>query len=178
MKKTTLGIALAAVLVVIIGGAVLLFLQNNNSDNSDSINEKIQGAWSLQSMDVGNVENRRTREDAEFMIYILEENYSCIRDFTEGSADGKMLSLTDRDFAADAGTYVFDGKDFVVQHKISTFPVLGGMTFTCSMEDDSTLILEPQYDKMVLPGLDIKPSEDGQMGYGDMAVKYVFKRME
>lgn len=39
------------------------------------------------------------------------------------------------------------------------------------MEDDSTLILEPQYDKMVFPGLDIKPSEDGQMGYGDMAIK-------
>ena len=178
MKKTTLGIALAAVLVVIIGGAVLLFLQNNNSDNSDSINEKIQGAWSLQSMDVGTGEKRRTRDDTEFMMYIMEKSYSAIRDFTPGDSDGKILSLADRDFAADAGTYELDGKDLIVSHKISSFPVLGSMTFTCTMEDDSTLILEPQYDKMVLPGLDIHPTEDGQMGYGDMAVKYVFKRME
>ncbi len=165
-------IVLSAVLVLAIGCVVFFYMQNN------SINKKIQGAWYLESMDVGNTENRRTRDDAEFLMYIMESNYSCIRDFTAGSADGEMLALADRDFAADAGTYVFDGKDFVVQHKLSSFPVLGSMTFTCTMEDDSTLILEPQYDKMVLPGLDIKPTEDGQMGYGDMAVKYVFKRME
>ncbi|MBP7174870.1 MAG: hypothetical protein KBA53_01460 [Thermoclostridium sp.] len=172
MKKKALIIVLLAVFVVVVGVVLIFFLQNN------SISKKIQGAWTLESMDVGTVENRRTREDAEFMFYIMKNNYSCIRDFTPGESDGKMLALADRDFAADAGTYEFDGKDLVVHHKISMFPVLGSMTFTCTMEDDSTLVLEPQYDKMVLPGLDIKPSEDGQMGYGDIAVKYVFKRME
>lgn len=172
MKKKALVIVVLAVFAVVIGVVVAFFLQNNN------INKRVQGAWSLQSMDVGTSDNRRTRDDAEFMIYIMEENYSAIRDFTPGTADGKMLALSERDFAADAGTYELDGKDFIVQHKTSSFPVLGSMTFTCTMEDDSTLILEPQYDKMVLPGLDIKPTEDGQMGYGDMAVKYVFKRME
>jgi hypothetical protein len=52
------------------------------------------------------------------------------------------------------------------------------MTFKCSMEGDNILILEPQYDKMVMPGMDIGPSPDGKMGYGDMAVKYRFKRLE
>ena len=172
MKKRALVIVLFAGFAVVIGVVVFFFIQNNN------INKKIQGAWSLQSMDVGTGEKRRTRDDAEFMMYIMEKNYSAIRDFTPGNTDGKMLALADRDFAADAGTYELDGKDFIVSHKISMFPVLGSMTFTCTMEDDSTLILEPQYDKMVLPGLDIHPTEDGQMGYGDMAVKYVFKRME
>jgi hypothetical protein len=172
MKKKAFLIVLSAAFVVVIGVIVFLFIQSNN------INKKIQGVWSLQSMDVGTSENRRTRDDAEFMMYIMKKNYSAIRDFTSGKVDGKMLSLAERDFAADAGTYELDGKDFIVHHKTSSFPVLGSMTFTCTMEDDSTLILEPQYDKMVLPGLDIKPTEDGQMGYGDMAVKYVFKRME
>jgi hypothetical protein len=86
-------------------------------------------------MDVGTGENRRTRDDVEFMMYIMGKNYSAIRDFTSGEADGKMLALADRDFAADAGTYEFDGKDLIVQHKISSFPVLGSMTFTCTMED-------------------------------------------
>lgn len=172
MNKKAMVIILSVVFVAVIGGVLLFFLQNN------SIHKRIQGAWALESMDVGIGDNRRTRDDAEFLIYIMEKNYSAIRDFTPGTADGKMLALADRDFAADAGTYEFDGKDLVVYHKLSSFPVLGSMTFTCTMEDDSTLILEPQYDKMVLPGLDIKPTEDGQMGYGDMAVKYVFKRME
>jgi len=53
------------------------------------------------------------------------------------------------------------------------------MTFKCSMEGDNILILEPQYDKMKMPGMEgMKPSADGKMGYGDMAVKYRFKRME
>jgi|LSQX01.1.fsa_nt_gb hypothetical protein len=172
MKKKALFVVLLAGLVIIIGGVVLFYFMNNDT------NKKIEGAWYLESMDVGNVENRRTREDAEFQMYFIDNNYSAIRDFTAGGSDGEMLSLADRDFAADAGTYEIVGNDLVVHHNLSSFPVLGSMTFTCTMEDDSTLILEPQYDKMVLPGLDIKPSEDGQMGYGDMAVKYVFKRMD
>ena len=79
---------------------------------------------------------------------------------------------------ADAGTYEFDGTDLVVHHMVAKFPVLGPMTFGCSMEDDDTLILTPQYEKMVLPGMDLKPSKDGKMGYGDVATRYVFRRLE
>jgi hypothetical protein len=80
---------------------------------------------------------------------------------------------------ADAGTYEFNGAELVVHHKLAAFPVLGSMTFKCSMEGDNILILEPQYDKMVMPGMEnIKPSPKGKMGYGDMAVRYVFKRLE
>ena len=142
--------------------------------------EKIQGVWSLASMDVGVGENRRTRDDAQFMMYIMGKHYSAIRDFTPKPAPGEEVSpTTQRSFMADAGTFEFDGTDLVVHHKLAAFPVLGSMTFACSMEGDDTLILEPQYDKMVMPGMEaIKPSPDGKMGYGDMAVRYVFKRLE
>ena len=137
------------------------------------IAKKIQGAWTLENMDVGIGENRRTRDDAQFMIYIMKNHYSAIRDLTETS------TTVQRSFMADAGTYEFDGKEMVVHHKLAMFPVLGSMTFKCSMEGDNTLILEPQYDKMLIPGMEsIKPSPDGKMGYGDMAVRYVFKRLE
>ncbi|MBN1975212.1 MAG: hypothetical protein JW787_16330 [Sedimentisphaerales bacterium] len=135
------------------------------------LSEKIQGAWTLEKMDVGSEANRRTRDDAQFMIFILKNHYSAIRDLTEGSAQ--------RSFAADAGKYEFDGKEVVVHHMLSAFGALGSMTFKCSMEGDDTLILEPQYDKMEMPGMgSMRPSSSGQMGYGDMAVRYVFKRLE
>jgi len=142
--------------------------------------EKIQGVWTLENMDVGIGENKRTRNDAQFMIYIMKNHYSSIRDFTPKPASGEEISPTaQRSFMADAGTYEFDGKEMIVHHKLAMFPVLGSMTFKCSMEGDNTLILEPQYDKMVMPGMEnIKPSPDGKMGYGDMAVRYVFKRLE
>src|SRR5690554_2147106 len=124
MKKKAFVIVLLAGFAVVIGVGVLLFIQNNK------LSKKIQGAWSLQSMDVGTGEKRRTRDDTEFMMYIMEKSYSAIRDFTPGDSDGKILSLADRDFAADAGTYELDGKDLIVSHKISSFPVLGSMTFT------------------------------------------------
>ena len=141
---------------------------------------KIQGVWSLKSMDVGVGENKRTRDDAQFMMYITGKHYSAIRDFTPKPAPGEEASpAAGRSFAADAGTYEFDGTEVVVHHMLSAFGVLGSMTFKCSMEGDDTLILEPQYHKMVMPGMEaIKPSPDGKMGYGDMAVRYVFKRLE
>ena len=140
--------------------------------------KKIQGVWSLKNMDVGIGENRRTRDDAQFMIYIMKRHYSAIRDFTPKQDPGAEPAAS-RSFMADAGTYEFTGTELIVQHMIAAFPFLGSMTFKCSMEDNDTLILEPQYDKMVMPGMEnIKPSSDGKMGYGDMAVKYVFKRLE
>ncbi|MGD9160077.1 MAG: hypothetical protein PVG39_16805 [Desulfobacteraceae bacterium] len=140
--------------------------------------KKIQGVWSLEKMDVGIGENKRTRDDAKFMIYIMKKHYSAIRDFTPDPAPGEAPPAN-RSFMADAGTYEFDGKELVVHHKLAAFPALGSMTFKCYMEDKNTLILEPQYDKMVIPGMEnIKPSSDGKMGYGDMAVKYIFNRLE
>jgi hypothetical protein len=140
----------------------------------------IQGVWALEYMDVGVGENQRTRDDAQFMMYIMEKYYSAIRDFTPKPAPGEEVSpAAPRSFMADAGTYEFDGTDLVVHHKLAAFPVLGSMTFGCSMEGPDTLILRPQYDKMVMPGMEaVKPSPDGKMGYGDMAVRYVFKRLE
>ena len=140
--------------------------------------ENIQGVWTLDNMDTGIGENKKNRDDAKFMIYIMKKHYSAIRDFTPKPAPGEEGSPANRSFMADAGTYEFNGKEMIVHHKIAAFPFLGSMTFKCHMEDDNTLILEPQYDKMVMPGMDIKPSADGKMGYGDMAVRYVFKRLE
>ena len=141
--------------------------------------KKIQGAWVMKNMDVGNSENRSTRDDAQFMIFIMKNHYSAIRDFTPKPAPGETIPMENRSFMADAGTYEFDGKELVVRHMLARFPVLGSMTFKCYMEDNDTLILEPQYDKMELPGMPkMKPSPDGKMGYGDMAVKYIFKRLE
>lgn len=140
---------------------------------------KIQGVWALENMDVGVGENKRTRDDAKFMIYIMKKHYSAIRDFTPKPTAGEEGPPADRSFMADAGTYEFNGTELIVHHKIAAFPFLGSMTFKCNMEGNDTLILEPQYDKMVMPGMEnIKPSSDGKMGYGDMAVRYVFKRLE
>ncbi|NLD37554.1 MAG: lipocalin-like domain-containing protein [Desulfatiglans sp.] len=139
---------------------------------------KIQGVWSLKNMDVGVGENKRNRDDAKFMVYIAKKHYSAIRDFTPKAAPGETAPSANRSFMADAGTYEFTGDEIIVHHKIAAFPSLGTMTFKCYMEGDN-LILEPQYDKMVMPGMQaIKPSADGKMGYGDMAVKYVFERLE
>ena len=140
------------------------------------VDSKIKGVWTIESMDVGTAENRRTIVPRAFMIFILEKHYSAIRDLAQKPAPGEESSA--RSFMADAGTYEFDGKELVVHHQVAMFPSLGSMTFKCSMEGDNILILEPQYDKMVMPGMNIKPSPDGKMGYGDMAVKYRFKRLE
>ena len=81
--------------------------------------EQIQGVWTLESMDVGIGENQRTREDAEFMMYIMEKHYSAIRDFTPKPESGEEGSpAPDRSFMADAGTYEFDGTDLVVHHRL------------------------------------------------------------
>ena len=156
----------------------LLTINAGGAEKMKATAKKIQGVWSLKNMDVGIGENKRNRDDAQFMIYIMKKHYSAIRDFTPKTAPGEQPPAN-RSFMADAGTYEFNGKELVVHHKLAAFPGLGSMTFKCYMEDDDTLILEPQYDKMIMPGMEnIKPSADGKMGYGDMAVKYVFKRLE
>ncbi len=134
--------------------------------------KKIRGVWSIETMDTGTVQNRKTIVPKAFMIFITEKHYSAIRDLAEKSSTANSK-------AADAGTYEFDGREMVVHHMASAFPALGSMTFKCSMEGNDILILEPQYHKMKMPGMEgMKPSPDGKMGYGDMAVKYRFKRLE
>jgi hypothetical protein len=135
--------------------------------------KKIRGAWSIETMDTGTAESRKTGiVPKAFMIFIMEKHYSAIRDLAEKSSSSNSK-------AADAGTYTFDGKEMVVHHLASGFPSLGEMTFKVSMEGDDILILEPQYDKMKMGGgVSMGPSPSGKMGYGDMAVKYRFKRLE
>ncbi len=150
----------------------------------------IKGIWNIQEMDVGFGENRRTTVPQAFMIFIGDKYYSAIRDFSpeprkawtgEGSPEeGFRASIGS--FMADAGTYKYDGSEFVVYHQVAMIPIMkegSSMTFACHMEGNDTLILEPQYDKMVVPGgMKIKPSPEGKMGYGDAAVLYRFKRLE
>jgi len=170
MKYTSLTLCLVIAL------ALLPACNGESEAAAQEAGSKIQGVWTIESMDVGTAENRRTIVPRAFMIFILEKHYSAIRDLAEKPAPGEESSA--RSFMADAGTYEFDGKELVVHHQVAGFASLGSMTFKCSMEGDNILILEPQYDKMVMPGMNIKPSPDGKMGYGDMAVKYRFKRLE
>src|SRR5512139_907749 len=91
--------------------------------------KKIRGVWSIETMDTGTIQNRKTIVPKAFMIFITQKHYSAIRDLAEKSSSANSK-------AADAGTYTFDGKEMVVQHMASGFPVLGSMTFKCSMEGD------------------------------------------
>lgn len=153
---------------------------NRGKDMGPDISGKLQGVWTIESMDVGIGPNSRTKVPKAFMLFLTKGYYTAIRDFSApaGAEDAGSASASENLFMADAGTYEFDGTDLVVHHMVAKFPVLGSMTFGVSMEDDDTLILTPQYDKMILPGLDLKPTKDGKMGYGDAATRYVFKRLE
>jgi hypothetical protein len=52
------------------------------------------------------------------------------------------------------------------------------MTFGCKMEGNDILILSPQYDKLVMPGMSSTPSAKGSVSGSGMAVRYKFKRLE
>ncbi len=152
-------------------------IENELNPNKNIEKSEIQGAWSLVKMDTGLDDNRRTRTDVKFFFCILEKHYSATRDLTPEENQNKENEK--RSFMADAGTYEFNENELTVHHQIALFPVLGSMTFKCEMEGTNTLCLYPQYDKMVLPGYEkFKPNKDGKMGYGDMAYRFVFKRLE
>ena len=59
------------------------------------MNGKIQGVWSLESMDVGIGEKQRTRKDAKFMMYFMKKHYSAIRDFTPEPARIRRVLVPD-----------------------------------------------------------------------------------
>lgn len=143
----------------------------------------IRGVWTIEEMEVGTGDNRRTTVPQAFMLFIMEKHYSAIRDFSpepRQTAEGG-LAASIGSFMADAGTYEYDGTELVVHHLVGMIPVMmnrgSSMTFGCQMEGDS-LILTPQYQKMVMPGMNLAPSPEGKMSYGDMAVRYKFRRLE
>jgi len=175
MKRTAAAVCLLFLLLSLTACATAPVATNQEAA-PEKARHSIKGVWTIESMDVGTGENRSTRVPPAFMMYIMDKHYSAIRDFTPEAKPGAPAPA--RSFMADAGTYEFDGTDLVVHHKVAAFPVLGSMTFGCRMEGPDTLILTPQYDKMVMPGMNLGPSADGKMGYGDMAVLYRFKRLE
>jgi hypothetical protein len=150
----------------------------------------IKGIWTIEAMDVGVGENRRTTVPQAFMLFIGDKYYSAIRDFspeprpawTGQTSSQEEFRKSIGSFMADAGTYEYNGSTLVVHHKVAMIPnMMGGgssMTFGCKLEGNNTLILTPQYDKMVIPGMKMAPSAEGKMSYGDMAVRYKFKRLE
>ncbi len=141
----------------------------------------IKGVWTITEMDIGSGDTKDTTTPKAFMLYIMDRHYSSIRDLSqkEGSTSSGGAYGSTRSFMADAGTYEYDGSTLVVHHLVS---MMGGggasMTFGCRMEGNDTLILTPQYDKLVMPGMDAAPSAKGNMSGSGMAVSYKFKRLE
>lgn len=141
----------------------------------------IKGVWTIVEMDIGSGDNKETTVPKAFMLYIMDKHYSSIRDLSQkaGSTSSGGAYGTSRSFMADAGTYEYDGSTLVVHHLVS---MMGGggasMTFGCKMEGNDILILSPQYDKLVMPGMDTAPSAKGKMSGSGMAVRYKFKRLE
>lgn len=152
----------------------------------------IKGVWSIVEMDIGAGDKKETTMPKAFMMYIMDKHYSSIRDLSqrEGSTSSGGAYGTTRSFMADAGTYEYDGSTLVVHHMVS---MMGGggtsMTFKVQMEGNDTLILMPQYDKMVMPaksaapaakgpGMGAAPAAKGPMTGSGMAVRYKFKRLE
>jgi hypothetical protein len=155
---------------------------------TESSGPAIRGVWTIEEMETGVGDNRRTTVPQAFMLFIGEKYYSAIRDFSPEPREvsgGQPSEGRSPDFIgsfmADAGTYEYDGTNLVVHHLVGMIPSMmnrgSSMTFGCKMEGDS-LILTPQYDKMVLPGMNLAPSPEGKMSYGDMAVLYKFRRLE
>ncbi|MBN2062735.1 MAG: hypothetical protein JW882_20200 [Deltaproteobacteria bacterium] len=183
MIRTIISVCLVAALSLLMACVTVIDSSNEGAaspTNQGATATAIKGIWTIEEMDVGIGENKRTTVPPAFMIFIGEKYYSAIRDFSDPPR--KDMSSGTGAFMADAGTYEYDGSTFVVHHQVAMIANMmqGGssMTFGCHMEGPNTLILTPQYDKMVIPGMQIKPSPDGKMGYGDMAVLYKFRRLE
>lgn len=150
-------------------------------DSGEQVKPSIKGVWTIVEMDIGSGDNKETSAPKAFMLYITDKYYSSIRDLSqkEGSTSSGGAYGTSRSFMADAGTYEYDGSTLVVHHLVS---MMGGggasMTFGCKMEGDDILILSPQYDKLVMPGMSSTPSAKGKVPDSGMAVRYKFRRLE
>jgi hypothetical protein len=182
MVRTSLSLCLIAALSLILAASAEPGVATENASPT------IKGIWTIEEMDVGIGQNRRTTVPQAFMLFIGDKYYSAIRDFSpeprkpSTGSSGQDFRASLGSFMADAGTYEYNGSTFVVHHIVGMIPNMmnhgSSMTFGCQMEGNNTLILTPQYDKMVMPGMKMAPSPDGKMGYGDMAVRYKFKRLE
>ncbi len=150
------------------------------SDFGGKSKPSIKGVWSIVEMDIGGGDKKETSEPKGFMIYIMDKYYSSIRDLSqkEGSASSGGAYGTTKSFMADAGTYEYNGSTLVVHHILSGIGEGATMTFGCEMEGKDILILSPQYDKLVMPGMSAAPSAKGKVSGGGMAVRYKFKRLE
>ncbi len=169
---------------------IVLLMLAARGKKEPPVSKTIKGVWTIEEMEVGIGENKRTTVPQAFMMFIMDKYYCAIRDFspeprpamTFQPGSEKDFRASIGNFMADAGTYEYDGTDLVVYHQVGMIPNMTGggstMTFGCQLEGNDTLILTPQYDKMFIPGMEIAPSEDGKMSYGDMATRYQFKRLE
>ena len=99
-----------------------------------------------------------------------------------------ICCLSSSIFAVEADLIIHNGKIVTVDSESSICRAmavkdnrilhLGGNGEILQLKGDDTKVVDLK-DKMVMPGMEaIKPSADGKMGYGDMAVRYVFKRLE
>ena len=149
--------------------------------SGENVTPSIKGVWTIVEMDIGSGDNKETTVPKAFMLYIMDKYYSSIRDLSQkaGSTSSGGAYGTSRSFMADAGTYEYDGSTLVVHHLVSMMDGGGAsMTFGCEMEGNDILILSPQYDKLVMPGMSSIPSAKGKVSGSGMAVRYKFKRLE
>lgn len=151
----------------------------------------LKGAWKIERNEIINGSEKQTFVPQAFFLFFTEHYYSSIRDFTpvslpaskdSPSAGGETGGLP-RGFNADSGPYEFDGSTLTVHHTVSMMGPGASMTFGCELKGD-TLILSPQFDKLVMPATAKAPSGKSEPGAmpkmpsGNMKVRYMFKRLE
>jgi hypothetical protein len=152
----------------------------------------LKGAWKIERNEIINGSEKQTFVPTAFFLFFTEHYYSSIRDFTPVSSSasksapssGKETGGLPSGFNADSGTYEFNGSTLTVHHTVSMMGPGASMTFGCELKGD-TLILSPQFDKLVMPGTAKTPSAKSEpagaiakMPGGSTQVHYVFKRLE
>ena len=124
MMRTLLSICLIASLSLIVANSAAPVAMTENSAPT------IKGIWTIEEMDVGIGENRRTTVPQAFMLFIGDKYYSAIRDFspeprkvpTGQGSSGQDSRAYLGSFMADAGTYEYNGSTLVVHHKVGMMP--------------------------------------------------------
>jgi hypothetical protein len=151
----------------------------------------LKGAWKIERNEIITGSDKQIFVPQAFFLFFTEHYYSSIRDFNPVSSpasksapsSGGETGAPPRNFNADSGTYEFDGSTLKVHHTVSMMGSGGSMTFGCELKGD-TLILTPQFDKLVMPGMAKAPSGGKEaVGIakapgGGMQVRYIFKRLE
>jgi hypothetical protein len=161
------------------------------SAHAQDAKPSLKGAWKIERNEIINGSEKQTFVPRAFFLFFTEHYYSSIRDFTPVSssaskdsppAGGETGGLPSG-FNADSGPYEFDGSTLTVHHTVSMMGPGASMTFGCELKGD-TLILSPQFDKLIMPAsakaLSGKsgPGAMPKMPSGNMQVSYIFKRLE